>query len=221
MGQGKPGKIGKDGMDGKPGPIGPQGVQGPQGVIGPQGPIGPVGPQGFQGPQGIKGDVGPQGPTGPKGQDYDKTKTLWCADGTLCKTPSGYFSTNDSGAWIGGNQTNSWMFHAPNDNRGSMFIAPGTNGSNWDWKHQLSIDKNGNVVTSGDMTVFGNLKLGGKPSCRDVNTNWSDEGDGSMAYFNKHKLNCKDNEYLTSFAYERRGDGTARLNGRCCSLWNN
>ena len=217
MGQGKPGI---DGIDGKPGPIGPQGVQGQQGVQGPQGPLGPIGPQGLQGSQGVKGDVGPTGPPGPKGKDYDKTKTLWCADGSLCKTPNGYFATNDSGIWVGGNQTNSWILHAPNDNRSGLFLAPGTNGSNWDWSKQVALDKKGNIILPGDATIFGNLKLKGKPTCREINTNWSDEVDGSLAYFNKHNLSCKDEEYLTKFAYERRGDGTARLNGRCCSMWN-
>lgn len=51
---------------------------------------------GKPGHQGVKGDVGPIGPAGPKGQDYDKTKTLWCADGSLCKTPN---ATNNSGAY--------------------------------------------------------------------------------------------------------------------------
>jgi len=216
MGQGKPGK---DGIDGLPGPIGPQGVQGQQGVQGPQGPLGPVGPQGTQGPQGVKGDTGPQGPAGPPGKNFDKTKTLWCADGLLCSTPNGYFTTKHDGVWIGGNQPNSWIFHAPGDNRNGLFIAPGTNGSNWDWGSQISLDKKGNLITSRDVTVSGNLHLKGKAVCRDINTNWSDEGDGSIAYFNKHNLVCDDSEYLTRFAYERKGDGTARLNGRCCKMW--
>lgn len=216
MGQGKPGI---DGVDGKPGPIGPQGVQGQQGIQGPQGPVGPAGPQGPQGPQGVKGNVGPTGPPGPAGKSFDKTHTLWCADGTLCKTPNGYFNASNMGIWIGGNQANSWILHAPNDNRDSLFIAPGTNGANWDYNRQVTLDKKGNMIVSGDTTIMGNLKLKGKPTCRDVNTKWSDEGDGSVAYFNKHNLTCQDNEYLTKFAYERRGDGTARLNGRCCSMW--
>lgn len=217
MGQGTPGI---DGTDGKPGPIGPQGVQGQQGIQGPQGPIGPVGPPGAQGPQGVKGDAGPPGPPGRSGQNFDKTKTLWCADGTVCKTPNSYFGSNDTGIWIGGNQPNSWILHTPNDNRNTLFIAPGTNGTNWEWSKQVALDKKGNILLPGDATVSGNLKLKGKATCRDVNTKWNDEGDGSVAYFNKHKLTCQDNEYLTTFAYERRGDGTARLNGRCCSMWN-
>lgn len=219
MGQGLPAQPGKDGIDGKPGPIGPQGVQGPQGIQGQQGPIGPIGPQGPQGPQGVKGDVGPTGPAGPAGKDFDKTRTLWCADGQLCQTPNNYFGSGNGFIWLGGNQPNSWVLHTPNDNRSSLFIAPGTNGSNWDWGKQVTLDKRGNMSISGDTTIHGNLKLKGKPICRDIKTNWSDEVDGSLAYFNKHNLQCKDNEYLTKFAYERRGDGTARLNGRCCSMW--
>jgi hypothetical protein len=216
MGQGNPGK---DGIDGEPGPLGPQGVQGPQGVPGPQGLAGPAGPQGPQGSQGVRGDTGPRGPPGPKGENFDKTKTMWCADGTLCQTPNSYFGTHNTGMWVGGNQTNSWIFHAPNDNRNTLFIAPGSQGSKWDWSKQLSIDNLGNVGLTGDLTVQGRLKLGKGQVCRDISTPWSDEGDGSLAYFNKHKLTCDENEYLNAFSYERKGDGTARLNGKCCKMW--
>lgn len=217
MGQGKPGIHGKDG---EPGPIGPQGVNGPQGVPGPQGLAGPAGPQGPQGPQGVRGDTGQRGPAGPKGENFDKTKTLWCADGTLCQTPNSYFGTNHTGMWIGGNQTNSWIFHAPNDNRSTLFIAPGARGSKWDWDKQVSIDNSGSVGVAGNLKIQGNLKIGKQASCRDVSTPWSDEGDGSLAYFNKHKLACEDAEYLSAFSYERKGDGTARLSGKCCKMWN-
>lgn len=216
MGQGNPGINGKDG---EPGPLGPQGVQGSQGVPGPQGLLGPVGPQGPQGPQGVRGDMGPRGPPGPKGADFNKSQVLWCADGSLCQTPNVFFGTKDTSMWIGGNQTNSWVFHAPNDNRNTLFVAPGVKGNGWQWEKQLSIDKNGNVGISGDLNIQGKFKIGKRGVCKDINTPWSDEGDGSLAYFNKHRLTCDENEYLNSFAYERRGDGTARLSGKCCRMW--
>lgn len=217
MGQGPQGQIGPQG---KTGEKGPQGVQGEQGVIGPQGPLGPAGPPGQQGQQGVKGDTGNTGPPGPKGEDYDKTKVLWCADGQLCETPNSYFGTNNNAMWVGGNQQNSWVFHAPNDNRNTLFLAPGTNGTNWDWGRQMTIDKLGNVVTTGDLSIGGGLKLNkSKVKCRDINTPWNDEGDGTSVYLDRHKLECNDDEYLTKFHYQRKGDGRFQLQGKCCKLW--
>ena len=77
MGQGKQGPPGQAGIDGQPGS---------------QGPIGPQGPQGPQGDRGIQGPEGPRGPPGANGEvtrNDMKGLTLWCADGDLCKLPSG------------------------------------------------------------------------------------------------------------------------------------
>lgn len=66
-----------------------------QGKQGPPGQDGIPGSQGPQGPQGPQGDKGPEGPRGPPGINGEVTKndmkglTLWCADGELCKLPSG------------------------------------------------------------------------------------------------------------------------------------
>lgn len=206
MGQGPQGPIGK---------IGNQGLLGQDGRVGPEGPLGPTGPQGQQGIQGSPGLIGPNGIVGPiglSGKDFDKTKTIWCADGSKCDSPNGFFGINQESLFIGGNSQNSWTFQTPNDNRNSLFIAPGSQGTNWDYTKQISIDKLGNVVFPGT------IKLN-KPVCRDIQTAVSDEGDGSMVYFASHNLECKDNEYLNKFKYQRIGDGTARLTGRCCRMW--
>jgi hypothetical protein len=70
----------EQGEQGEKGERGPQGIQGIQGPKGDQGIQGPKGDQGIQGPKGDKGDKGADGTS-------DPTKTLWCADGILCKAP--------------------------------------------------------------------------------------------------------------------------------------
>jgi hypothetical protein len=212
MGQGSQGPIGKTGNIGPIGQPGLPGQDGKDGRPGPEGPLGPAGPPGQQGQQGVPGLTGPAGPIGPNGKDFDKTKTVWCADGSKCDSPSGYFGINESSMFIGGDSQNSWVFQTPNDNRNSLFIAPGSQGTNWDYTKQISIDNLGNVVFPGT------IKLN-KPVCRDTQTAWADEGDGSVVYLNQHKLECKENEYLNRYAYERKGDGTARFTGRCCRMW--
>lgn len=213
MGQGPQGPIGKVGNIGPIGPPGQPGQDGKDGRPGPEGPLGPAGPPGQQGQQGVPGLTGPEGPKGSSGKDFDKTKTVWCADGSKCDSPSGYFGLDESSMFIGGNSQNSWVFQTPNDNRNSLFIAPGSQGTNWDYTKQISIDKLGNVVFPGT------IKLNSKPVCRDVQTAISDEGDGSIVYFANHNLECKENEYLNKFKYQRIGNGTAQLTGRCCRMW--
>lgn len=61
-------------------------------------------------------------------------------------TSNGYFQTSNSGAVIGANIDNSWVLHAPNDNRNTLFIAPGNKGTGWDWTNQTTIDKAGNLT---------------------------------------------------------------------------
>lgn len=65
---------------------GEQGEMGPQGK---QGLPGPQGPPGIQGPPGLQGEPGKQGEQGPPGADgvVDMSKTLWCADGSICEAP--------------------------------------------------------------------------------------------------------------------------------------
>jgi hypothetical protein len=94
---------------------GPQGPQGPPGPGGPAGPPGPAGPKGESGTvgwsdfteaqkaqlinqlkafaefKGPKGDPGPAGAIGPAGglkEEDIKDKTMWCADGEICKVPA-------------------------------------------------------------------------------------------------------------------------------------
>jgi hypothetical protein len=55
----------------------------PKNKISSRGEQGPKGEQGPRGEQGPKGDKGPKGDPGV----IDTSKTLWCADGFLCKSP--------------------------------------------------------------------------------------------------------------------------------------
>lgn len=72
---------------------------------------------------------------------YFRTFGARSAGGTVGNTnPDGAV-----GAVIGGNIDNSWILHAPNDTRNTLFIAPGTKGTNWNWRNQMTIDKNGLV----------------------------------------------------------------------------
>jgi hypothetical protein len=74
------------------GPKGDSGDRGDKGDIGSVGAKGDKGDRGEKGDKGDKGDRGDQGAAGIPGQvSYDdmKTKSMWCADGELCKIPAG------------------------------------------------------------------------------------------------------------------------------------
>lgn len=98
MGQaqsGPQGPLGPEGPEGPRGPLGPEGLPGKDGVNGKDGKDGVSnipGPEGPRGPRGPDGPEGPRGPEGPKGEvtkDFMKGNSLWCADGELCKIPTG------------------------------------------------------------------------------------------------------------------------------------
>ena len=82
---------------------------------------------------------------------------------------NGYFKTDSSSMRLGNNQNNSWILHAPQDDRNTMFIAPGTKGDNWDWGKQVTFNKagdvnvNGKFNVGGDVNVNGKFTVGGKP----------------------------------------------------------
>ena len=68
---------------------------------------------------------------------------------------NGYFKADNNSMQVGTNQQNSWILHAPNDSRNTLFIAPGKNGKNWDWNKQTTINKNGDVNVGGKFCVQG------------------------------------------------------------------
>ena len=177
MGQGKIGDKGPLGPKGESGIKGDNGDKGDKGDKGDsvKGDKGNTGPPGGSGPLGSiaplsdnpiyfrgVGDVnhgisysnnkGIDGPSiwgnngGGLGTVKNRDSITWDPSGNF-KTNSGYFSTRDSGIIIGANQNNSFIFHVPNDDRNTMFIAPGTNGTQWDWSNQIRITKNGELCT--------------------------------------------------------------------------
>jgi len=86
------------GPTGTMGPIGltGEGKQGIQGIQGIQGLTGLTGETGTRGPIGLTGTMGPIGNTGTMGPrgTIDMTRTMWCADGELCKLPGGTSATS-------------------------------------------------------------------------------------------------------------------------------
>lgn len=53
---------------------------------------------------------------------------------------------------IGGG-SNSWIFQTPDDGRTSLYVAPGSNGGNWNWGTQTEFRNTGEVVHNGNLTV--------------------------------------------------------------------
>ena len=55
---------------------------------------------------------------------------------------------------------NQWIIHTPDDDRRSLWIAPGTKDKeygNWNWGRSLNIDYDGNVNIGGNQTVNGEI----------------------------------------------------------------
>ena len=55
---------------------------------------------------------------------------------------------------------NSWILHTPDDGRKQLYVAPGTDGANWDWSKQTQFMPDGNVNVSGNITAAGRNILG-------------------------------------------------------------
>ncbi len=133
---------------------GPFVVKGSQGERGPQGPQGERGIQGERGPQGA---TGAQGPAGNIANDASlrsslTPRTLWCADGDVCVVPDGTRFIRHSGPnlVLGSTQNlNRWILHAPNDDRRSMWLAPGNGSDNWDWSKSVQLLSKGELLVAG------------------------------------------------------------------------
>jgi hypothetical protein len=142
-------------------------------------------------------------------------------------TASGkYFKTSSDGIILGNNQDNSWILQSPNDPRNTLFIAPGVKGEKWDWKKQVSVDKNGNVGISGNMNVRGGLDVssGQQLTIRDKfhGLGYSGDVDGPALYgYGGGKLRVAGNaggETTTDpLVWNREGvniNGTLTVNGK-------
>ena len=54
-------------------------------------------------------------------------------------------------------------------------------------------------------------------SCRDVSTNFNDEGGGKVVYLDRHDVKCKEGEeYISKFKLSRDGQGKYRYDYTCC-----
>lgn len=54
-------------------------------------------------------------------------------------------------------------------------------------------------------------------SCRDVSTDFNDEGGGNVLYLDRHNVKCKEGEeYISKFRLIRDGQGSYRYDYRCC-----
>jgi len=54
-------------------------------------------------------------------------------------------------------------------------------------------------------------------SCRDVSTNFNDEGAGEVIYLDRHDVKCKEGEeYISKFKLSRDGKGKYRYDYTCC-----
>jgi hypothetical protein len=80
--------------------MGPQGLLGPAGKDGLTGAVGPQGPQGVAGPQGVPGNPSSFFPDENSAKTYLAPRTLWCADGAVCKVPAGKTGLDWGGASV-------------------------------------------------------------------------------------------------------------------------
>jgi len=54
-------------------------------------------------------------------------------------------------------------------------------------------------------------------SCRDISTNFNDEGGGKVVYLDRHDVKCKEGEeYISKFKLSRNGEGKYRYDYTCC-----
>jgi hypothetical protein len=71
----------------------------------------------------------------------DKTALTWNADGDVTVARNAFVGDN-----VIMSGKNSWILHTPDDGRKQLYIAPGTDGGNWDWGKQTQFMADGSVV---------------------------------------------------------------------------
>ena len=57
-------------------------------------------------------------------------------------------------------------------------------------------------------------------SCRDVTTEYNDQGAGNVIYLNRHNVKCDEGEYLSKFRLDAKDDdpqGKYRYEYKCCT----
>ena len=53
-------------------------------------------------------------------------------------------------------------------------------------------------------------------SCRDVTTEYNEQGDGNVIYLDRHAVNCNEGEYLSKFRLDAGDTGKYRYEYKCC-----
>ena len=84
-----------------------------------------------------------------------KEALRWNRDGDVTVARNAFVGDN---VVMSGN--NSWILHTPDDGRKQLYVAPGTDGANWDWSKQTQFMPDGNVNVSGNITAAGRNILG-------------------------------------------------------------
>ncbi|EZH71524.1 hypothetical protein ATO12_07435 [Aquimarina atlantica] len=100
--------------------------------------------------------------------DWSKT-TSFLNDGKVNFANTISVNGNISGKDIISEGQNSWIFHTPDDNRTTLYIAPKTNG-NWDWSKTTSFLNDGKVNFANTISVNGNIS--GKDIISEGQNSW-------------------------------------------------
>ena len=53
-------------------------------------------------------------------------------------------------------------------------------------------------------------------TCRDVTTEYNEQGDGNVIYLDRHAVNCNEGEYLSKFRLDAGDTGKYRYEYKCC-----
>ncbi|MGL5936281.1 MAG: hypothetical protein ACRCZI_11750, partial [Cetobacterium sp.] len=76
---------------------------------------------------------------------------------------------------------------------------------------QLAKDTNNSIQYQYKCSPAGDL------NCRNVTTQWDDEGNGDVRYLDRHNISCNNNESISKIVLRRSGDGRYRYEYTCCS----
>jgi FtsZ-interacting cell division protein ZipA len=61
-----------------------------------------------------------------------------------------------------------------------------------------------------------NRKTTNKRTCKDKQTSLDVEDNGTIAYLDRHNIQCEDDENMTRLQYVRDGAGNFKYDYRCC-----
>ena len=126
----------------------------------------------------------------------------------------GYFKVDKNMVQLGANQENAWSLHAPNDKRNTLFIVPGTNGTNWNWATQTTINKDGDVNVGGKFTA-GKFNVSNLHNGLTMSANGAPPGEGRMHVFSDDEFYVLNKKGMV-VGKEWGGSGKLDLQGELC-----